>query len=210
MVTLDMPHILGLIVLVSGILYVLSGNGIFRRPQPDNKASLILSAYGVNKGLMSVSKGTLSGLPYNMMMTGSSINGSLGGTGRMILMVQLPKPVSVHIAGFGLQDKSFAEALATTNVDETLESVKLEGDFPDYFHLYWDSLHQVVLRQVLAPDVMLFLVEDCKRLHWELVGSELYFSETDRVANALTDDSSMVEDVQTFLEEAYPTLQRLS
>jgi hypothetical protein len=127
---------------------------------------------------------------------------------RILLILDLPNPSPAHVAGFGLKDPSFASALHNTGVDELMEQVELEGDFPEYFRLYIDPIHQIELRQVLDPATMQTLVDTSSDLQWELFGNNLIFAQSDS-SKPSEDSAGLIEASKLFLERLTPLLKRL-
>lgn len=48
------------------------------------------------------------------------------------------------------------------------QKIRLEGDFPDYFHVYIDPGQQITALQILAPDRMQYLVDNLDRFNLEI------------------------------------------
>ncbi|MDF2461719.1 MAG: hypothetical protein K0S68_1122 [Candidatus Saccharibacteria bacterium] len=173
-----------------------------------------------------LAEGKLHGHPYKLSMLTpfadvsdpSALNTILGEPklprlpnadhGRILLIMELPHPSPAHVAGFGLKDPSFAQALHNTGVDELMEQVELEGHFPNHFRLYIDPSHQVELRQVLDPATMHTLVETSDNLQWELFGNTLIFTQSDQ-SSSTEDSNGLVEASKHFLERLTPLLKRL-
>jgi hypothetical protein len=215
---------------------------LFSRGSSDDAptdGSLLLAMFTPGATLTKLSDGQLDGKPYRLLITeplppppdlnaGLFDNQTTRDTkaldavatslepGRILLMLDLPAASPVHIAGFGLEDQSFYEALAKTNIDDQLTRVDLEGDFPKDFRLYCNPGRDVELRQVLDPATMQFLADTSTHLQWELFESNLIFAESDKPpAGSNNSDQSGAQGegvgqaAQEFLNRVLPTLQRM-
>ncbi len=199
---------------------------------------VLLSNVTAGMRLQKVSDGSLGGYPYTLMIsapyevpdsdvpiqfsgspwgvggsltTNSTISPLRLGTGQIIMTLTLPVKTSVHIVGMGIADTSVQSAFLRTVGSYNLESVELEGDFPDYFTLLCQKDKQMEVREVLDPTAMAFLVDFCKHQDWEILDNALYFCQSDAARKQdKTDQTSMTQDAQTFVEKILPVLQRMS
>lgn len=48
------------------------------------------------------------------------------------------------------------------------QKIQLEGDFPDYFHVFMDPGQQLITLQILSPDRMQYLVDDLRDINLEI------------------------------------------
>ena len=204
-------------------------------------SSLLISMYVNNAELTPISDGSLDGMTYHLMVPlpaqntpntagfgriyGNNMPYEVGqaagaiwkdheevsSTSNMIFLLDLPTPSLVHIAGIGIKTMTNKERLLKSTVDNALERVNLEGDFPDYFWLFCSHGYDIELRQVLDPATMQFLVDFCQKLDWELVGSSLYFisNGSNQKSDSGQSNTVMVEDAQNFAKRVLPVLQRL-
>lgn len=203
--------------------------------ETDDDTSLIITMFTIGVGLKKVTEGTLINLPYKLLITtnvdipvvekGEYIPG-LGELnvshkdnnvptgmvaspeGQIIMDVNLPAKSSVHLAGFSLKDETFRSLLGNTSQDNTMVQVQLEGDFPDYFKLLCEKGKEIELREVLDPTRMQFLVDFCESYNFELVGSDLYFTEANSTKNS--SNETLVQAAQDFTLKILPTLQRMT
>jgi hypothetical protein len=193
-----------------------------------------MTMYSLGVKLDTISKGNLDDKPYTLLVTtplelnldslalGTALNHerkfALNGppqafhspSGKIIMYVDLPAASQVHFAGFSLQDEGIRTLLNNTGIGNFMTSVSLEGDFPDYFKLYCSIGRQVVLRQVLDPTRMEYLVDFCRSLNSELFENTLYFSESNITANSDTNSTSLVQAAEEFAQKILPTLQNMS
>jgi hypothetical protein len=179
-------------------------------------ASVLLTLLSAHAQLTKLSEGELQGRHYVIMMSeplqelndAQEVDSGLE-PGRILLVIDLPTPTPVHIAGFGLQDKSFSAALAGRDLTGHLETVKLEGDFPDYFQLFCDPEHQLELREILNPETMQFLVDSCRDVQWELFGKSLFVAQSDTPPDPSQPSIGLVEGAEQLLARVVPALRRL-
>jgi len=149
-------------------------------------------------GLTSMTRGKLEGYSYNLMTNDS---------GRVIMLVQLPQNTWTHIVAYG--DKSGLGSLAKDKLkSKWLQPVVLEGNFPNYFHMYASKGSEVSLREVFAPDVMADFIDFCREHDFEIFHDMLYVSKAEH-ANDAADSTTMVQDVKTFLRKNSTELARL-
>jgi len=72
-----------------------------------------------------------------------------------------------HLVVDSLADNHwFHRQLAKANVPP--ERIRLEGNFPDYFHVYQEPGQQVMTLQILAPDRMLYLIDNLRDINLEI------------------------------------------
>lgn len=173
--------------------------------------SLIISMYAYGAMLMPVTKGVLGEYPYYLMVSQNQTE--LPGdeqpllVGSVVMTLELPFASPAHIAGFGLQDQSFKQALGNSSVDNSLKKVELEGDFPDYFRIYCEPDKEIELREVLNPSTMAFLVDFCKRMQWEIVGKSLYFAQSSKPTSPGSE--TVVGDATEFVQKILPEIQKI-
>lgn len=199
---------------------------------------LLLSLYTQGMKLENMSKGTLEGYKYSLMMTeplqlavpdgpieysGDGRNAvgqavamaavsasSLSNAGKVILTLELPVTSPVHIASLGVADTKTRGIFDKHVASCNLVPASLEGDFPDYFSLFCGTNHQVEVREVLDPTTMAFLVDFCQREDWELFKNILYFASNNlNSSKKVNDSTTMVEDAEDFVKRALPVLQRM-
>jgi hypothetical protein len=193
----------------------------FLNNQDDNEllhtgdTSLIMTMYTLGVGIQSVSRGTVGTLPYNLLITTDIPRISLPAgksaapSGQIIMNITLPWASQVHIAGISTSDNTVQQLLGNTSLDNRMTQVRLEGDFPEHFHLYCSPEKEIELLQVLDPARMAFLIDFCRYFIWELYGNNLYFVQPEKTQ---ADDvpMTMAEAAEKFAHEILPTLKRMS
>jgi hypothetical protein len=199
----------------------------------DFDTSVIMTMYSLAVKLETVSKGILDNKPYTLLITtpleinldslaiGAELNRGRrfssnlpaeafhSPSGKIIMRMDLPAVSQVHFAGFSLEDENVRTLLSKTGIDSFMTKVDLEGDFPDYFKLYCSKDHEIELMELLDPTRMVFLVDFCKNLNWELFESALYFSESNTTTSN-TNSDSIVQAAEEFAQKILPTLQNMS
>jgi hypothetical protein len=146
--------------------------------------------------LQSMARGSLAGFSYNLLTNE---------TGRVMLLVQLGHNSFSHIIAYG--DKSRLSQATKAELDNRwVEPAVLEGDFPDYFHMFCNPELQVGLRQVFTPDVM---ADFCRSYDFEMFEESLYFSKAEDATDR-DDSTSLVSDVTRFLTKNGELLKHLT
>jgi len=146
------------------------------------------------KGLASLNRGEIAGFQYNLLTNDS---------GRVMFLVELGHNSWSHIVAYG--DKSQVGGLIPKR---WIEPADLEGDFPDYFHMYCNPESQDSLRELFTPDVMANFEDFCRSYDFELYRDTLYFSRAVGPADR-EDQTTLTTDVTSFLEKTGPVLKRL-
>jgi hypothetical protein len=77
------------------------------------------------------------------------------------------------------------------------EQIKLEGDFPDYFHVYQEPGQEVTTLQILSPDRMAYLVDSLKEINLEIQDNYLRLFYT-RAQSSSHDFQAFLETLDTF------------
>lgn len=193
-----------------------------------------MAIYTLGVGLQKLSAGDLRGYRYVLLVTTEAHMPSLSrdyemtgrgmpsgniktplpaGTlrppaGQIIMSVGLPTKSQVHFAGFSLKDDVFKTLLGNTSLDNQMNQVQLEGNFPDIFRLYCDKGKEIELLEVLDPPRMAFLIDFCEHFNWELFENNLYFVQAE--ASNKPSNMNMVQAAEEFAQRILPTLQRMS
>lgn len=144
-----------------------------------------------------VHKGKIAGYDYNLLTNS---------TGRVMLMVILPKPSNIHFVAVGAKSQS-SLPLAERIESRFLEPIVLEGTFPKDFQLYCTPGRQTDIRQIFEPVTMAYVMDFCRSYQIEV------FRDTFYVAQAATDakdNTTMVEDTEKLLKYHGDLLERLS
>ena len=170
------------------------------RPVGMPGTSVLLAYYTENsseKGsmsLMSIKEGMLDdGTYYNVL--------SLGGT--VIYQLQLPFRSKVHL--LAIPQVSGIAQLDPAALSDAMESVTLEGDFPNYFKLFAARGQQAMVRYVLDPAAMLFTVKFCNSHNWEIIDDELYIVATEVGSRAI-----VLKDIERLIREIRPAVEEIS
>ncbi|HSX30727.1 MAG TPA: hypothetical protein VLE99_02320 [Candidatus Saccharimonadales bacterium] len=145
-------------------------------------------------GLTSMNQGNIAGFKYNLLTNNS---------GRTMFFVELGHNSWSHIVAYG--DKSGVGALVS---EKFLERAELEGNFPDYFHMYCNPEAQTTLREVFAPDVMAQFADFCRAYDFEIFHDTLYLSQAQGAIDA-SDQTTLTTDVSNFLSQNAQVLRRL-
>lgn len=153
--------------------------------------SPILASNGLLEGeLIPATSGTIHGFDYRII---------LNGEGRMMYMLDLGYNSNLHIVAYG--DKSKLDFMIKNSLeDKWLTSVILEGDFPDYFHLYCTPSRHIELLQMFSPDTMANFIDFCRAYDFEIAYETLYISQVGN-ANDEDDTTGMLDDATKFVEE---------
>lgn len=93
------------------------------------------------------------------------------------------------------------------NLNRTLlppEHIRLEGNFPDYFHVYQELGQQIMTLQILAPDRMMYLVNDLRDINLEIQEKylRLYAAHAQRSAKDFQSFMKTLDVFQTGLKVA--------
>jgi len=186
-----------LVVILLAVLFVV--RMIFRRTSSVDDGPLLASAGMLGSGdLQSMAQGTIEGFAYNLLTNDS---------GRVMFLIQLGHNSWSHIIAYGDKSQSFDIVLARVP-KKWLEPAVLEGDFPDYFHLYCNPEAQDTVREIFTPDVMELFADFCRAYDFELFHDELYISQAQH-AHDSGDTTTLTSDVADFLRRVQSELGRL-
>lgn len=179
------------------------GGAIYRRwqfVQSRAKRAFLVAMNAEDVLLTPIAHGQINSLSYALLVGGKS----------PIMHIELPFQSRAHIVALGHQDSDFEATMrGMLGLNKSVQRVELEGDFPDYFHLYTEPFNQTELRQILDPGVMAFLVDFAEENDWELIGSSLYMVNRGQAKSA-ENDTPMTADAQAFAARIIPTLERMS
>ncbi len=159
----------------------------------------ILASRGLlgSKRLQSLQQGTYAGFQYNLLINGA---------GKVIMYVQLGYNSEIHMVAIG--DKSGVNDHFEKFSSKFLVAVNLEGDFPNYFRMFCSPNKQIELREVFEPVTMTKFIDFCRAYDLEIFNDTLYISQAEKTSDS-KDTTSMVADVQNFLENHRQLLERL-
>jgi hypothetical protein len=149
-------------------------------------------------GLQSLNKGVVAGFSYNIMTNDK---------GRVMFFVELGHDTQAHIVAYG--DKSNIGQQTESFISKKwLEPAELEGDFPDYFHMYCSPSKQMELREVFTPDIMAQFVDFCRSYDLEIFKDSLYVSRAEDAVDT-ADQTTLVTDITNFLQQNSQVFNRL-
>lgn len=140
--------------------------------------------------LSSIKEGKLGDEAYYNIL---SVNGDT-----LIYTIQLPFQTELHVLAVeqgGIIDEKILES------NKTLANVDLEGDFPNYFHLYVTPGQEEQLRYILDPEAMANVIAFCRTNSWELLNDELYVVVTSDSEQLVT-----LKTIEAFIQQIRPVL----
>lgn len=192
-------------VMLFGVLVVAIKRWFLKYRTPDiAQTPVLLSYFTQGNDLISASKTDLpdvtGGATCNRMITmpRHDIEEDLKvPSGTVLLFIDLPFRSKLHLLAIAKDDKF--DQLNPTFGDSVMERVVLEGDFPDYFSLYADKGEQVQARYIVDPSTMEFVVDFCKKYHWEILDDGLCFA----AKAGLPDNSTITE----FIKQIRPIIE---
>jgi hypothetical protein len=150
-------------------------------------------------GLTAVNKSEVAGFSY-VLMTNS--------LGEVMVLVDLAETTDLHVLAYG--DKStFGTSAKNITVSKWLEPVRLEGNFPDLFHMYVSPNKQREVRQVFTSDIMAHFADFCRAYDFEIYHDSLYITQNRSTADA-NDSTTLMSDIEHFLTPNAEVLRRLS
>ena len=150
-------------------------------------------------GLTAVTKSTIAGFSY-ILMTNRA--------GGVMVLVNLGETTDVHLLAYG-DKSSFANRVDNPLSLKWLEPVSLEGDFPDYFHMYISPDKQMEVREIFTPDIMALFADFCRAYDLEIFHDSLYIAQNNG-ADDPNDQTTLMTDIENFLNQNAEVLKRLS
>lgn len=91
----------------------------------------------------------------------------------MVLSLELSKSCPFRIVSVNKHSPILTETWKTELAHQGLESVNLEGDFPDYFNLYASRDLQTEVRELFNPKQMAYAIDFCQNFDFEVFDSTL-------------------------------------
>lgn len=150
-------------------------------------------------GLSSMARGDLAGYSYNLLTNK---------TGRVMLNITLKANTGIHVVVAGSKSSS-SLPLSERIESRFLRPVRLEGDFPEHFHLYCTPGKERELLQLFDPATMARLIDFCREYQLEIFHETLYISEA-KGTEDVHDTTTMVADATTLLQKSGATFDRLA
>jgi hypothetical protein len=150
-------------------------------------------------GLQSLSQGTINDFQYNLLTNNA---------GRVMVLVELGHDTWSHVVAYG--DRSqMGETTRTSISAKWLQPAVLEGDFPDYFHMYCNPELQDVVRELFTSDVMENFVDFCRSYDFELYHDTLYISKAEK-AEDKDNQTTLIGDITTLLNKQGVLLRHIT
>jgi hypothetical protein len=169
-------------------------------------SSLLLSFYGAGHRLNNLGGPShINGINFSAYIT-EPLRGTITpGTAyvaetALIYKVDLPFNTVSHLIGLNKAANLDRLEIAAFLKAHGMEKIILEGDFKDYFDIYANKNEQVLVREVLHPRAMAYVVDYCRSHFWEISGSELYFV----IRSHDKDENSVIDESQQFIEAIKP------
>jgi len=133
------------------------------------KKQSILLTKGISKVVVFGNGGrTTAGHSYMYLLGDLSDSNQKGVKG--IYAFALPFKTELHLLGIPANEEG-----RQWSQQSGMETVRLEGNYPDYFTLYAEEGQQSLTRYHIDPQVMVFSIDFIKNMHWEIVNNTLYF-----------------------------------
>ncbi|MDO8336556.1 MAG: hypothetical protein Q7T74_07310 [Candidatus Saccharibacteria bacterium] len=117
--------------------------------------------------------------------------------GKKLLLVELPFHSKLHLLAVGKGAE--LDKLSPIVDGSSMQTATLEGDFDKYFSIYIDRGQDTQLRYVFDPAAMKYVIDFCRKYHWEIVNDSIYFASDKELPN----DDVIVE----FIEQIRPALE---
>ena len=114
---------------------------------------------------------------------------------------------NLHIIAIGSKSGLDSKLQYHTN-RHWLESVALEGDFPDHFRMWCSRGKQIEVREVFSPETMSQFVDFCRAYNFELFNDRIYISVAEQARDPL-DTTTMVTDITEFIARARQVFDHL-
>ncbi len=103
---------------------------------------------------------------WSITVNGAEVPIMFSEDGGCIAWLQLERSFP-HVVVDALDDNHwFRKQVVKKNLPAN--KIQLEGDFPDYFHVYTEPGQQVMTLQILAPDRMQYLVDNLRNFNLEI------------------------------------------
>jgi hypothetical protein len=192
------PFLLWIVVMIVAIPWILYKYDVLSPGKETD--SPIISSQGLleSRELTSMSKGSIEGYAYNLLVTGS---------GRVIAFIQLHHNTKLHIVAVG--DRSGINSVLNKSlVKQRLRRIELEGDFPNYFQVYCNINEETELLELFDPTDMAYFADFCRAYDFELFHDTIYISQASD-ARDQNYNTTMVNDVGAFLKRNHRLLKRL-
>ena len=141
-----------------------------RRRHPYRESSMLLSAMADGKLINGNTGLTPNGMTFTYLISQLSLGANSNARG--LYMIELPFKSKAHLLGVPVEGVSI---LDQNNVNSIMHELVLEGDYPNYFHLYAGPDQEHHGRYVLDPKAMSFTVDFCREFQWEILDDALYF-----------------------------------
>lgn len=126
------------------------------------------------------------------------------GTGAAFYQVELPFSTNIHL--LNIPKRATVTQLNPSGGKSLMESVALEGNYPNEFTMYCERGQQQQARYVMDPQAMVFALDFCMSHNWEIIDNLLYFVQAS--PQAKDDPTGMYDDIARFVEEIEPRISR--
>jgi Zn-finger nucleic acid-binding protein len=183
------------ILLMFGVV-ILVGRYVYRRKglRPSFRDSPVLLVQSTQGDVINGHQGnTPAGLPYTYLLGSMNLFSNSDTVG--VFAVYLPFQTKAHLVGLPRGD----DKIRLRSFNSAMETVELEGDYPQYFELFADRGQQSDSRYVLDPKAMVFTIDFCKDACWEIANNTLYFFSEAHLPS--------FEVVDQFVEEIRPAVE---
>jgi hypothetical protein len=166
----------------------------------DTDGPLISSSDMLNAdGLISLGETTFNNFAYNILWNDDK---------RVMMFIRLHGNTNLHLVAIG--DHSRLSLPLTEKIkSKYLTPVSLEGDFPDYFHLYCTPDKQIEIREIMEPASMAFFVDFCRMYDFEIFDDELYISQAN-IKGPQVEQATLAKDGENLLRHIGTTLDQLA
>jgi hypothetical protein len=117
--------------------------------------------------------------------------------GRTMMEITMDHDTEIHILAIGARSGIKSKLGYAVN-HRWLETVTLEGDFPDDFEMYCTRDGQIEVRQVFDPETMAQFADFCRAYNFEIFDDMMYISVAEN-ADDPRDTTTMVTDIISFI-----------
>lgn len=188
-----------IVILAIGTIIALYVSKHFRRKvtPADKELPVLITAMFMARQPMLIADGyTKNNLRFSYVTDLGQDAGDVT-SGYGLYTIELPFESAAHVVGIS---KSHGISVKIDEQNTALQPLHLEGNYPNYFSVYVDSGEQSRGRYVLDPKAMVFTIDFCRKFHWEILGSNLYF-----LSRSVIPDMELVD---RFISKIRPAIDR--
>lgn len=197
--TSDNNNVYEYLLIISLVLIAVIFVALYRWHVRRSADSAVLMGHGLlSEDIIPATSGKIGGFNYRIIASSR---------GRKMFIMDFGYNSDLHVVVYGDKSKLNDDSKVSLH-NKWIRPVELEGNFPEYFHMYCTPGREIELLQMFSPDTMMEFIEFCRAYDVEIAYESLYISQAGDASDP-DDTTGMLDDAKKFVKDNAFLFKRL-